>query len=125
MKLPLQITAHNLEMTDAIEAAVKKKAEKLDQFSDRITSCKVVVECPHRHHKKGVMYNIHIDISVPGAELIVKREPNIDLYVALRDAFDAARRQLLEYKDRQSGHVKNHEQLPEEGMEPEAYPEQA
>ena len=104
MKFPLQITAHNLEMTDAIEAAVRKKAEKLDQFSDRITSCKVVVDCPHRHHNKGVLYNVHIDITVPGTELVVKREPREDLYVALRDAFNAARRQLLEYKDRKNNH---------------------
>lgn len=112
MKLPLQITAHNLEMTEAIESAIRKKAEKLDQFSDRITSCRVVVECPHRHQHKGVMYNVHIDISVPGAELVVKREPRDDLYVALRDAFDAARRQLLEYKDRKNGHIKSHESEP-------------
>jgi ribosomal subunit interface protein len=104
MRLPLQITARDIELTEAIETAVRKKAEKLDQFSDRIMACRVVIECPHRHHHKGVLYNVHIDLTVPGAELVVKREPNEDLYVALRDAFDAAARQLREYMDRIKEH---------------------
>lgn len=104
MRLPLQITARDIELTEAIETAVRKKAEKLDQFSDRIMACRVVIECPHKHHHKGVLYNVHIDLTVPGAELVVKREPNEDLYVALRDAFDAAARQLREHMDRTHNH---------------------
>lgn len=104
MRLPLQITARNIELTEAIETAIRKKAEKLDQYSDRIMACRVVIECPHKHHHKGVLYNVHIDLTVPGAELVVKREPNEDLYVALRDAFDAAGRQLREHIDRGHDH---------------------
>ena len=108
MRIPLQITARNLEMTDAIDAAVRKRADKLEQFSDCITSCRVVVECPHRHHHKGVLYNVHIDLTLPGKELVITREPAEDLYVAIRDAFDAATRQVREYMQKKSGHVKNH-----------------
>ena len=104
MRLPLQITARDIELTEAIETAVRKKAEKLDQFSDRIMACRVVIECPHKHQHKGVLYNVRIDLTVPGAELVVKREPNEDLYVALRDAFDAAARQLREHMDRRQDH---------------------
>jgi ribosomal subunit interface protein len=104
MRLPLQITARDIELTEAIETAVRKKAEKLDQFSDRIIACRVVIECPHKHHHKGVLHNVHIDLTVPGAELVVKREPHEDLYVALRDAFDAAVRQLREHMDRSNDH---------------------
>ena len=104
MPLLFQITARDIVLTEAIEMAVRKKAEKLDQFSDRIMACRVVIECPHKHHHKGVQYNVHIDLTVPGAELVVKREPNEDLYVALRDAFDAAARQLREHMDRRQDH---------------------
>ena len=115
MRIPLQITARNLEMTDAIDAAIRKRAEKLEHFSDCITSCRVVVECPHRHHQKGMMYNIHIDLTLPGKELVITREPAEDLYVAIRDAFDVATRQVREYMQKRNGHVKHHankEQLP-------------
>jgi ribosome-associated translation inhibitor RaiA len=68
----------------------------------------VVVECPHRHHHKGVMYNIHIDLTLPGKELVITREPAEDLYVAIRDSFDVATRQVREYMQKRNGHVKNH-----------------
>ncbi len=106
MKLPLQITARNIELTEAIEAAVRAKARKLERFYDGIMSCRVVVEAPHRHHNKGVLYNASIDITVPGSEVVVKREPHEDLYVAIRDAFDAARRQLQNISQRQRGDTK-------------------
>jgi ribosome-associated translation inhibitor RaiA len=74
-----------------------------------------MVEVPHRHHRKGHLYHIRIDLTVPGAELVVKRDPpqhqaHEDIYVAIRDAFDSAERQLKEYAERQRGEVKTHEE---------------
>ncbi len=106
MKLPLQITARNIVLTEAIEAVVRKKARKLERFYDGIMSCRVVVEAPHRHHNKGVLYNASIDITIPGSEVVVKREPHEDLYVAIRDAFEAARRQLQNIARKQRNDVK-------------------
>ncbi len=108
MKLPLQITARNIELTEAIERAVRDRAQKLERFCDRIVSCRVVVEAPHRHQHKGVLYNACIDITVPGSEVVVKRELHEDLYVAIRDAFDAARRQLQNISQKRRGDVKSH-----------------
>lgn len=109
MKLALQITARDMPLTEAIETAIHVKADKLTQFFDRITSCRVVIHAPHRHQHKGKSYHVDIDIHVPGAELIVKREPREDLYVAIRDAFDAARRQLQSYARRHRNEVKTHD----------------
>jgi len=108
MKLPLQITTRNISLSEAAEQAIREKAEKLNTFTDRIISCRVLVEVPHRHKHQGVSYNVLIDITVPGTEIVVKREPNEDLYVAIRDAFDAARRQVQDYVQRQRGEVKVH-----------------
>ncbi len=124
MQLPLQITARNMSLSEAAEQAIREKAAKLDQFHDRIMSCRVVVECPHRHKHQGVLYNVRIDLTVPGAELVVKREPNEDLYVAIRDAFDAARRQLQDHARRQRGEVKSHEEPPH-GYISQLFPEQS
>jgi len=110
MKLPLQITTRDLPMTEAIDQAIRAKAEKLETFYDQIMGCRVLIENPHRHHHKGVLYNVRLDITVPGGELVVKREPHEDLYVSIRDAFDAARRQLQEYAKKQRGQVKRHEE---------------
>ena len=108
MILPLQITSRNIELTEAIEANIREHAEKLDKYYSRITSCRVMVEAlPHRS-----LYNLCIDITVPGTELVVKLDPNTDLYIAIRDAFHDARRKLEDFARRQRGDVKHHEQPP-------------
>ena len=112
MKDPLQITARNFDLTEAIEDAVREKAEKLDVFYDQIIRCSVMLEAPHRHHRKGTLYNVRIYITVPGGELVVKREPHEDLYVAIGDAFHAARRKIEDYARRRRGKVKHHEETP-------------
>ncbi len=103
MKLPLQITTRNMSLSEAAETTIREKADKLNTFCDRITSCRVLVEAPHRHKQQGVHYNVHIDITVPGKEIVVKKEHSEDLYVSIRDAFEAARRQLQDYTQRLRG----------------------
>jgi ribosomal subunit interface protein len=112
MEIPLQITGRNLELTESIESEIRKKAEKLDKFYDRIMRCRVVVESPQRHQHKGKLYNVRIYMTLPGAELIIKREPHEDLYVSIRDSFNAARRKLEDFARRQRGDVKHHEEIP-------------
>lgn len=112
MKVPLQITSRNMSLSEAAEQTIREKVGKLDDFFDRITSCRVLVEAPHRHSHQGVLYNVKVDITVPGNELVVKREPHEDLYVAIRDAFDAARRQLQAYARKRRGEIKAHEEAP-------------
>jgi len=114
MKLPLEIVFHNLEPSDAIETKVRERAEKLEKFYKDIMSCRVVVEAGHKHHHKGNLYHVRIDLKVPSAELIASREPqdhhaHEDVYVAIRDSFDAMRRQLEDYSRRRRGNVKTHE----------------
>jgi len=99
MKLPVEITFRNMSASEALENNVRDKVEKLEQFCDRITSCRVVVEAGHRHQHKGNLYHVRIDMTLPGVELVVSRDPaenknHADVYVAVRDAFDAARKQL-------------------------------
>lgn len=108
MKLPLQITTRNISLSEAAENTIREKAIKLETFHENITACRVLVEVPHRHKHQGMAYNVNIDITVPGNEIVVKREPNEDLYVAIRDSFDAARRQLQEISARRRGDIKNH-----------------
>jgi len=113
MKLSLQITARDFELTDAIKAEITEKVEKLDKFCDQIIKCRVVVEAPHRHSHDGRLYNVNIDLKVPGSEMIIKREPNEDLYVAIRDSFNAAKRKIEEFVDQQRREVKYHEEVPQ------------
>jgi putative sigma-54 modulation protein len=110
MQIPAQITFHGLDHSEAVETRVREKVAKLEQFCDRITSCRVAIEVHHRNtsnlHHKGEPFHVRIDLTVPGQEIVVKRDPkdihaHEDIGVALRDAFEIAERQLREYVRRQ------------------------
>ncbi len=113
MEIPLQITSRNFELTGAIEAKIRDEAVKLEKIYERITRCRVVVESPHRHHQQGNLFNVQIYMTLPRSELVIKRESNKDLYVAIRDSFNAARRKLEGFSRRQRGDVKHHEEVPQ------------
>ncbi len=117
MQIPLQIRFRNIEPSAAVEAAVRKRAEQLERFDDRITSCLVTIEIGHKHRHKGNLYHVVIDVRTPSGEVVVSRMPNdkpahADVYVAIRDAFNAARRQLQDKQREVQGKVKAHETPP-------------
>ncbi|OJZ17403.1 MAG: ribosomal subunit interface protein [Thiobacillus sp. 65-29] len=97
MKTPLQITFRDMERSDALETHIREKAEKLEQFFADIVSCRVVVEQAAKHQQQGKPFNVRIELGVPGKTLIIDKQVHEDAYVALRDAFDAAKRQLEDY----------------------------
>ncbi|MFZ0945468.1 MAG: HPF/RaiA family ribosome-associated protein [Syntrophobacteraceae bacterium] len=112
MKLPLEISARDVRINGETEDLIRDKALKLDRFYDQIIGCRVKVDVPHRSQRSGIMYNVRIDITVPGGELIVKREPDEDLHVAIVNSFETAQRRVKEYADRQRGEVKTHFEKP-------------
>ncbi|MCK6430413.1 MAG: HPF/RaiA family ribosome-associated protein, partial [Burkholderiaceae bacterium] len=94
MQVPPQITMRQMEHSDALEADIRERAAKLEQFYPRMTSCRVAVEQTRKHHQQGREFTVRLDLRVPGREIVVTRDHREDVYVALRDAFDSAKRQL-------------------------------
>jgi ribosomal subunit interface protein len=102
---------HFLDMprSEAVEAKIQARAGRLARFSEDIQKCEVWLESPHRHHRKGYLYGIRIRLTVPGEEIDIRLQPESDdVYVAIREAFDAARRNLEDYERRRRGQVKAH-----------------
>lgn len=127
MQIPLQITFRGIPHSDAVEARIREKVEKLEKFHSHIISCRVSVEAEHKHHHHGNQYHIRIDITTPRKELVVSREHHDkqayeDVYVAIRDAFNAAKRQLEDYSRLERGDVKVHD-LEKTGKVARLFPE--
>ena len=115
MQVPLSISFRNLDHSDAIEADVRKHAEHLNTLFPRITSCRVAVEGANHRHHTGNLYRVHIDLKIPGHEIAVngtgpKDHAHEDVYVAVRDAFDAVSRRLQDHARRDRGTAKTHAQ---------------
>jgi ribosome-associated translation inhibitor RaiA/cold shock CspA family protein len=108
MQIPLQISLHGIGHSDALYNAIREKAEKLERYYGHMMSCRVVLELGGRHKRHGKQFSVRIDLRVPGGELAVTREHDEDAQIAIRDAFDAARRQLEDYARGQRGDVKRH-----------------
>ena len=107
MELPIQITFRGMAPSAALEATVRDRASKLEQFHPHVMSCRVVIETPARHKQQGKEFVARLDIKVAGAEIAITREHSEDPFVAVRDAFDAARRKLEDHARRQRGDVKS------------------
>jgi cold shock CspA family protein/ribosome-associated translation inhibitor RaiA len=134
MILPLQITFRNMQSSEVVKGWIQEEARKLDEFHGKITSCRVVVELPNRRRKAGNLYHVRVDLTVPGGEMVVKRQPNLramperlemrptkslevkvphkDLRQAINDAFGAMQRQLQDYSRRRRREVKTHKAPP-------------
>lgn len=115
MQVPLEISFLNMDPSDFIEAKIRERVDKLERFaSGRLIRCAVAVEAPQKGHHRQNLYHVRIEMSVPGKDLVVSRDPGSidahrDVYVAIRDAFVAAERQLAEDARMARHEVKTHE----------------
>lgn len=113
MKLPLQVVFRNMDASAAVETKIRERAEQLERIYSPIMSCRVTVEAHHRHHHQGNLYHARVNLKVADAEIVASREPDEhhaheDVFVAVRDAFDAVRRRLEDYARQRRGAVKTH-----------------
>ncbi len=116
MTIPVQITFRHMESSDAVETRVRELADHLGVFSDKIVSCRVVVDSPHRHHHQGKVFNVKVQLAMPGEDVVVDmerpdRDNHEDVYVVIRDAFDAAKRQVKQRMSLLRNEVKLREKL--------------
>jgi ribosomal subunit interface protein len=128
MQLPLQITFRHMDSSEAVAERIRERAGELERFFDRIISCRVVVECRHPRRRQGNLFRVRVDLKIPGREIAVGRDPaahqaHEDVYVAIRDAFDAARRVLEDHVRERRGEVKVHA-VPDHGRIARLLPEQ-
>ncbi len=106
MQKKLQIVFRGVDQSDAVEEAIHKKVEKLERQHDRITSCRVVLDAPHKHHHKGKRFQVTINTATPEGEVVVSDDQE-DLYVALRDAFNTTGRQLSSMHEKNQRYLRS------------------
>lgn len=99
MSNEFQILFHNIDQSDAIIDNVNKRISKLKRYTNDIIGGRVVLDSPHNNQTKGKVYSVAVELHTPNKEVVVKQDQHDkhsheDLYVAIRDAFNAAERQL-------------------------------
>jgi len=114
MSAKIEITFTHMDVSPTVEAKIRNRIAKLETLFDGITNVHVAVAAPHKRAGSGNIYDVHLAVHVPGTELVVnerpgKTEAHTDVYVAVRDAFNAIERQLKRWKDQIRGEVKTHD----------------
>jgi ribosomal subunit interface protein len=113
MQVPVKITFRHMDPDSSAREQIEHRVEELEQFHDRITACQVVLEAAHRSHQQGKLFHVRVELNVPGRTIVVGRDPaehhaHEDAHVAIRDAFNAVRRQLEDHARRARGEEKTH-----------------
>ena len=109
LQVPLQIILRNMRHSDALDAHIRQKAAKLEEFHPRIVSCRVTLEQLGKHQQQGRDFRVGIDIRLPGRQpVVVNHDQDEDPYVALREAFDTMARQLDEIAREQQASTRVH-----------------
>ena len=113
MAIPLELNFKNFERSEFIEKKVKERCERLESMCDEITHCHVVLTAVHRHQNRGMHYEVHVELRVPGSGFAVTKdsgtsEAQEDFYVALRDAFDVLERHITQWKEKRRHDAKAH-----------------
>jgi|SRR5665213_1150902 ribosomal subunit interface protein len=98
MPMILSVKSRDFDLSPAVESQIREKVAALDTYYDRISHCEVTVEAPTiHHHHKGGPFIVSIRLTVPGAELVADHQDEQELSQAIREAFDAIRRQLEDH----------------------------
>ncbi len=108
METPVKIILQDMPHSDAIEGLIRKKAGHLEKYFSPIIGCRVVVDILQKHQHQGKLFNVKIELTVPGREIVITHDRHEDVNVAIRDAFDAARRKLEDFGRIREGKVKSH-----------------
>lgn len=125
MTTPLEITFHGLERSDAVEARIRQKFDRLRAHFDRMTHARVVIDAPQRRTPLPKLFHVRIEIGIPGHNPIVAKyepaedRPSTDVMLAVREAFGAAKRQLDELAERMGHPAKKHERARRRPRPPE------
>ena len=121
MQTPVEIAFRHFQPTDEMRAEIASQAERLERVCSRITSCHVVVTGPQDRRHTGGLFEVELRIAMPNRrDIIVDRRHDdaperAHALVAIREAFDAARRQIEEAERAMRGEVKRHAPAPEPG----------
>lgn len=112
METPAEVTFKDIEKSDAVEKRIRERVDKLEAMCPEIVRCQIWVRAPHRRHK-ATEYVIDISVQMPGSTLHIDRRPgddhaHTDIYVAIRDAFNAMERQVRKWQDLNKGRPESH-----------------
>lgn len=93
----------NMLPSPFVQKRIEAEAAALARMHPTVGACDVTVTAPSAHHHTGSPFAVHIIVRMPGPDIVISHEgqenqAHKDVYVAIRNAFDAARNALAARK---------------------------
>ena len=92
--MQVNISGHQLVVTDALRMYIGEKLDRLERHFDKITNVTVIMEVEKLKQK------IEATLRVPGGEVVANAEHD-DMYAAIDLLTDKLDRQLKKHKEKQ------------------------
>jgi len=109
MKKGTPIAIRGACVPSRLRREIEKRIVALEHFYPDLIGCRVMVEGPGRRHRSGGPYVVRIELRVPDADpIVVDRQDEERLELAIGEAFDVASRRLEDFARIQRGDVKAH-----------------
>jgi ribosome-associated translation inhibitor RaiA len=115
MKVPLEIHFRGVDSTPLLERRIKRRAARLERFCQGLIACRIAIERPQKHQRRGNPYRVRMEVSVPPDKRLVVRcessqgEMHTPLQKVVTETFQAMERRLRETADLRRGDVKHHD----------------
>lgn len=97
------VVYRDLDFSPALTESIEKKLDKLNRFSSRIFSSRMVLDTPRQHSLpktfKGKVFSAHLDIDVNGKPVSIHKD-STSIHQAVKDAFKAAETKLKTINDK-------------------------
>jgi len=97
------VVYRDLDFSPALTESIEKKLAKLNRFSSRIFSSRVVLDTPRQHSLpktfKGKVFSAHLDIDVNGKPVSIHKDSS-SIHLAVKEAFKAAETKLKTINDK-------------------------
>lgn len=112
--MSIQIEYKGLPPSEAVTTRISQRVDHLLRTFPKIVGGRIVVELSNHRHRKGNLFCVKVELHVPGAQIVHSRAhsdtaAHADVYVAVRDAFDATERLLHDHAAKLRRDVKHHE----------------
>lgn len=112
--VPFEIAYENMEASPAAEVHVLRGIRRLEKVAPDLVSVRVTLARRNPRRRTGDLYDVNLHLSLPGPDVVVSRTPtphheDEDLVLAIGEAFEKARRKVVEQHAVERGDVKQHD----------------
>jgi putative sigma-54 modulation protein len=103
--MDIKIYKKNFDLNDPFRQYLQEKFKAVEKYKENILSFSVEL-ARDQHHKKGEVFTVGAQVSLPQKQSIIIKETHQDAHAAVDAVQDKLIRQLVKHKDKNQGLIR-------------------